>query len=29
MEREEVDKLMYLIIGIKKDLGMAGTGILS
>lgn len=30
MEREEVDKFMYLIIGIKKDfLGMAGTGILS
>lgn len=30
MEREEVDKFMYLIIGIKKDfLGMASTGILS
>lgn len=30
MEGEEVDKFMYLIIGIKKDiLGMASTGILS
>lgn len=30
MEREEVDKFLYVIIGIKKDfLGMAGTGILS
>lgn len=30
MEREEVDKFLYVIIGIKKDfLGMAGTAILS
>lgn len=30
MEGEEVDKFMYLITGIKKDiLGMVSTGILS